>query len=164
MSSRRYHHGGNHHHTSIVPLLAVGTAAFAFAFTNTGNITTTAADPPCMHCGDDDLIVGEEEEGGGADHIPDYVPAHFKGELGGSLDHTARISREATYLLRSEAQYPVEKAVMTLAPDVPPPIRRQHPVHLVAEIYCTNKKMRISGSTKYEYWPFGASSLAKPIS
>lgn len=44
---------------------------------------------------------------------------------------------------------------MTLAPDVPPPINRDHPVTLVVDMFTTNKKMNIVGNTKYEYWPFG---------
>ena len=88
--------------------------------------------------------------------IPPYVASHFKEDLGGALNRNpTRISEEAKLGLASEAVYPIHKAEVTLAPNVPPPIKRNHPVHLVVDMVTTNKQMNIVGNTKYEYWPFG---------
>lgn len=90
--------------------------------------------------------------------VPSYVPQRFKSDLGSSLSHHQShvVSHpEAKHLLRNESSYPVERAILTAPPCVPPPITRQHPVKLVVDMVCTNKKMKISGNTKFEYWPFG---------
>lgn len=97
----------------------------------------------------------EEEDDDGIDHLPPYVPPHFKEDVGMALDHKARISEVAKYGLASEAVYPIERATVTLAPEVPPPIKRNHPVHLVVDMVATNRKLNVIGNTKYEFWPFG---------
>jgi plastocyanin len=124
----------------------------------------------CVHCPED--FDEEEEEGkkdrdkkskvlsfspdeDEEDHLPSYVPKHFKEDVGTALDHKARISEDSKFGLASESVYPIVKAHLTLAPDVPPPIKRNHPVHLVVDMVTTNKKMNVIGNTKYEYWPFG---------
>ncbi|KAI8999864.1 Cupredoxin [Gaertneriomyces semiglobifer] len=53
-----------------------------------------------------------------------------------------------------QTSYPVEKAVLTKAPEVPPPITRKHPVRLQVDMTSTVKVMNSSLDTKYEYWTF----------
>lgn len=97
---------------------------------------------------------GEEDD----DRVPQYVPERFAKDLGGALSHhlTHRVDHPgAIHLMRNESQYPIEKAQLTMPPFVPPRITRQHPVRLVVDFCTTNKKMRVSESNKYEFWPFG---------
>lgn len=89
------------------------------------------------------------------DDIPSYIPELFRDTLGGSLNHRTTLTDETKRSLSAELQYPVERAVVTMAPKVPPPITRSHPVRLVVDVFSINKKMRVSGSKKYEWWPFG---------
>jgi plastocyanin len=89
------------------------------------------------------------------DQLPPYVPKHFKDDLDNALDHKAELGENAKFGLASHSIYPFERAHVTLAPDVPPPIKRDHPVTLVVDMVTTNKQMNVIGNTKYEYWPFG---------
>eukprot|EP00931_Biecheleriopsis_adriatica_P076763 TRINITY_DN5043_c0_g1_i8.p1 TRINITY_DN5043_c0_g1~~TRINITY_DN5043_c0_g1_i8.p1 ORF type:complete len:430 (+),score=67.96 TRINITY_DN5043_c0_g1_i8:72-1361(+) len=86
--------------------------------------------------------------------IPPHMNPMFKEELGGALTHTG-LASETRRRLASEAQYPLEKAMMTLAPQVPPPIKRKYPAHVVADLVVQDKAIKVSGNTKYTYWPFG---------
>jgi hypothetical protein len=114
----------------------------------------------CSHCeseetnhttdiGDDD---GDDED---PKDIPHYVDRMHAATLGGALDHRVALNDEAKYLLLSEDVYPIEKAQLTFAPRVPPPIQRHHPAKVVANIVCKNKKITISPGTKFEFWPYG---------
>jgi hypothetical protein len=88
-------------------------------------------------------------------NIPSYISENFREALGASLDHGIPLSKEARQGILSEGTFPVEIAKVTLAPDVPPPIKRSYPVHLIVDMVSINKKLRVSGSKKYEFWPFG---------
>jgi len=49
---------------------------------------------------------------------------------------------------------PIEEAVLTRAPKVPPPIRRSHPVLLKVFLETTTKVMQLTNRLKYEFWTF----------
>ncbi|PIQ63559.1 MAG: nitrite reductase, copper-containing [Bacteroidetes bacterium CG12_big_fil_rev_8_21_14_0_65_60_17] len=48
-----------------------------------------------------------------------------------------------------------EKAVLTAAPHVPPPITRKHPTKVVVELETVEKKGRLADGVEYEFWTFG---------
>ncbi len=47
------------------------------------------------------------------------------------------------------------RAVLTHAPEVPPPIRRDHPAKVVVELEVVEKVMPISDGVDYTFWTFG---------
>ena len=52
----------------------------------------------------------------------------------------------------AEAQ---ERARLTFAPEVPPPIARTKPAVVVVEIEAIEKKAALSEGVEYEFWTFG---------
>ncbi|KIW99508.1 uncharacterized protein Z518_11247 [Rhinocladiella mackenziei CBS 650.93] len=52
------------------------------------------------------------------------------------------------------AQLPVEEAVLTSAPKVPPSITRDYPVILKVDLTTTTRKAQLTGAYKYEQWTF----------
>jgi len=56
--------------------------------------------------------------------------------------------------IRKEHEYPEEKAVLTKAPFVPPPITRKYPVKLLVDLKVVVKELPIDDSYTYEYWTF----------
>ncbi|RDL38912.1 Uncharacterized protein BP5553_03252 [Venustampulla echinocandica] len=52
------------------------------------------------------------------------------------------------------AKLPRERAIMTSAPLVPPPITRDYPVLLEVPLTTTTKEMQLTGQYKYEQWTF----------
>lgn len=52
------------------------------------------------------------------------------------------------------SKLPVEKAVLTTAPHVPPPITRDHPVRLEVDLTSTEKTFQMTSQYKYEGWTF----------
>jgi nitrite reductase (NO-forming) len=48
-----------------------------------------------------------------------------------------------------------EIAVVTLAPNVPPPITRKHATKVIVELETIEKVMRLSDSVNYTFWTFG---------
>ncbi|MDO4998253.1 MAG: copper-containing nitrite reductase [Neisseria sp.] len=50
---------------------------------------------------------------------------------------------------------PEEKAVMTSAPNVPPPIERKHPAKVIVDIEVQEKVMKMTDGVEYKYWTFG---------
>jgi hypothetical protein len=97
---------------------------------------------------------GDDEDEEDTDEVPDYIAETARRDLGNSLNPRAHLGQEAENLLRAESQYPIERAQLTMAPEVPPPCNRNYPVHLVVDIMTINKKMRVQGSKYYEFWPF----------
>lgn len=65
--------------------------------------------------------------------------------------HTADEDYEAQNLL------PVEKAVLTTAPNVPPPITRRHPVLLKVDLTTEVKTVQLTSKYKYDTWTFNNS-------
>ncbi|GJQ12231.1 hypothetical protein GpartN1_g4022.t1 [Galdieria partita] len=53
-----------------------------------------------------------------------------------------------------EEDYPEETAVLSKAPDVPPPITRNYPVKLLVNLEVVVKELPIDSSYTYEYWTF----------
>src|SRR6476469_1492112 len=51
----------------------------------------------------------------------------------------------------------VEKAVLTTAPDVPPPITRTHATKVLVELETVEKTMRLADGVDYTFWTFGGS-------
>ncbi|PKS08147.1 hypothetical protein jhhlp_005423, partial [Lomentospora prolificans] len=56
-----------------------------------------------------------------------------------------------------EDRMPVEEAVLTRAPQVPPPITRDYPVLLKVALKTTVKLRQLTGAYKYEQWTFNDS-------
>jgi hypothetical protein len=86
----------------------------------------------CSHChqgNTNPMTIDNDEDDEDEDpkDIPPYVDRMHASALGGALDHRVALKDEAKYLLLSEDVYPVEKAQLTFAPRVPPPIQRRHP-------------------------------------
>ena len=54
-------------------------------------------------------------------------------------------------------ELPVEKAVLTHAPEVPPPITRRHPAKVVVELEVLEKVMPLADGVEYTFWTFGGS-------
>ena len=57
--------------------------------------------------------------------------------------------------LVSAAELPVEQAVLTAAPLVPPPITRDHPVKMVVNLDTTEEVGRLADGVEYTFWTFG---------
>lgn len=57
--------------------------------------------------------------------------------------------------IASAAELPVEIAVLTAAPNVPPPITRDHPVKMVVNLDTTEEVGRIADGVEYTFWTFG---------
>lgn len=54
-------------------------------------------------------------------------------------------------------QWPVEQAVLTTAPNVPPPITRKHPAIVKVDLTTEVKKIQLNSKYKYEAWTFNGS-------
>ena len=55
----------------------------------------------------------------------------------------------------AESKLPVENAVLTAAPQVPPPITRDHAVKMVVNLETIEKVGMLSDGVEYTYWTFG---------
>lgn len=53
------------------------------------------------------------------------------------------------------ADLPVVEAVLTHAPNVPPPIERKHPARVKVKIEVQEKVMKMADGVDYKYWTFG---------
>ena len=51
----------------------------------------------------------------------------------------------------------VETAILTAAPNVPPPITRNHPTRVIVNLDVIEKTMRLADSVSYTMWTFGGS-------
>src|SRR5690625_3400187 len=56
-----------------------------------------------------------------------------------------------------------EQAVLTLPPDVPPPIDRDHATKLIVNMEVTEEEMRLADGVTYMMWTFGGSVPGKFI-
>ncbi|KAA9132691.1 nitrite reductase, copper-containing [Marinihelvus fidelis] len=52
---------------------------------------------------------------------------------------------------------PVEQAVLTMAPQVPPPIDRDHPAKVIVSVDTTEQIGRLADGVEYVFWTFGGS-------
>ncbi len=57
----------------------------------------------------------------------------------------------------AQSALPVEKAVLTTAPQVPPPITRDYSAHVIVNLETIEKVGQMSDGVKYTYWTFGGS-------
>jgi len=55
----------------------------------------------------------------------------------------------------SASKLPVVQAVLTQAPNVPPPITRKYPAKVVVHMETQEKVMRMADGVEYMYWTFG---------
>tara|TARA_R110000782_G_scaffold268685_1_gene365456 strand:+ start:4732 stop:6153 length:1422 start_codon:yes stop_codon:yes gene_type:complete len=62
-----------------------------------------------------------------------------------------------TPLSLAKGELPVEKAVLTAAPQVPPPITRDHPAHVIVHLETIEKVGQMADGVNYTYWTFGGS-------
>jgi hypothetical protein len=60
-------------------------------------------------------------------------------------------------MLKLIEELPVERAQITMAPNVPPAITRQHSVRLVVDMNTTLETRPISPVHKYPFWTFNGS-------
>jgi nitrite reductase (NO-forming) len=63
----------------------------------------------------------------------------------------------------ASAGLPVEKAILTSPPEVPPPITRSSPAKVTVELEVVEKVMRIADGVDYTFWTFGGSVPGKFI-
>jgi copper-containing nitrite reductase len=68
-----------------------------------------------------------------------------------ALYHRARTHAEHP----AKEVLPVEDGILTMAPEVPPPIHRRHAARVKYEIETTVKTIQVSPLYKYEAWTFG---------
>ena len=54
-----------------------------------------------------------------------------------------------------QAALPVEKAVLTAAPQVPPPIKRDYPAKVVVQLDTIERVGQLSDGVEYTFWTFG---------
>lgn len=66
-----------------------------------------------------------------------------------------RLTSDEAYVKQNEM--PVEEAILTTAPSVPPPIKRRHPVLLKVNMTTELKKIQLDPRYKYEAWTFNGS-------
>ncbi|MGM0564178.1 MAG: copper-containing nitrite reductase [Pseudomonadota bacterium] len=64
-------------------------------------------------------------------------------------------SNEGAKASASSAELPVVQAQLTQAPNVPPPIERDHPAKVVVEMETVEKVMPIADGVDYMFWTFG---------
>jgi nitrite reductase (NO-forming) len=55
----------------------------------------------------------------------------------------------------AESKLPVEQAILTAAPLVPPPITRNHPAKVIVNLETIEKVGRLSDGVEYTFWTFG---------
>ncbi|MCP8689889.1 copper-containing nitrite reductase [Marinobacterium sedimentorum] len=55
------------------------------------------------------------------------------------------------------AKLPIEQAILTAPPQVPPPTGRDHPAHVVVALETVEKTMRLADGVEYRFWTFGGS-------
>lgn len=77
--------------------------------------------------------------------------------LGRSLSLTASLFTVVLMIAMSPSQaaLPVENAVLTNAPQVPPPIQRDYPAKVVIQLDTTEQVGRLSDGVEYTFWTFG---------
>ena len=57
--------------------------------------------------------------------------------------------------IAADKPLPIEQAVLTAAPQVPPPITRDHPVKLILNLDTVETVGRLSDGADYTFWTFG---------
>ncbi len=72
-------------------------------------------------------------------------------------------SEKPTAATQSEAMSGEEVAVLTDAPNVPPPITRKHPTKVIVTLEVIEKEMEMMDGVTYNFWTFGGSVPGKFI-
>ncbi|HEX7674772.1 MAG TPA: copper-containing nitrite reductase [Bdellovibrio sp.] len=67
------------------------------------------------------------------------------------------------YALADDKIQGEEKAVLTDAPEVPPPITRNHPTKVIVQLETREVKMRLADGVEYNFWTFGGKVPGKFI-
>ncbi|MFB6349078.1 copper-containing nitrite reductase [Moraxella marmotae] len=70
---------------------------------------------------------------------------------------TAKASDDTEVKLLTEAEIaklPVIEAVLTHAPEVPPPVNRDHPAKVIVKVETVEKTMRLADGVDYNFWTF----------
>ena len=75
-------------------------------------------------------------------------------EEGGGGVGGGRLSAKTIRELERIRSLPTEHAVLTAAPNVPPPIERNHPALVKVSLRTTVKKIQLTNQHKYEAWTF----------
>lgn len=65
--------------------------------------------------------------------------------------------------LAQAGNLPVENAILTDAPNVPPPIKRKGPAKVIVNLEVIEKKMRLADGVEYVFWTYGGSVPGKFI-
>lgn len=85
-------------------------------------------------------------------HVASMMPLQSSGQ--NFSPHLADIYAKTEFEPLDLTKLPIEEAVLTSAPDVPPPISRDYSVVLKVHLTTTIKKAQLTGAYKYEQWTF----------
>lgn len=69
----------------------------------------------------------------------------------------------AAYQAKADKIEGEEKAILTDAPEVPPPITRKHNTKVIVHLETIEKKMRMADGVEYTFWTYGGSVPGKFI-
>lgn len=61
------------------------------------------------------------------------------------------------------SELPIEKAILTKPPEVPPVIERKHPARVVVELEVIEKVMKMADGTDYMFWTYGGTVPGRSI-
>eukprot|EP00981_Chlorochromonas_danica_P013648 scaffold6599_cov166-Ochromonas_danica.AAC.6 len=96
-------------------------------------------------------------------HIPSHLSSDEQGIGERFRSHLHLPVMPWAHHVSSEEEYekqkalPVERAVLTTAPNVPPPIKRRHPALVKVDLTTELKTIQIDSRYKYEAWTFNGS-------
>src|SRR5688572_12861147 len=74
-----------------------------------------------------------------------------------SLAASAILAFAGLASLGQAQELPVERAILTAAPQVPPPITRDHPAKVVIQLETREQVGRLADGVEYTFWSFGDS-------
>ncbi|MFZ2842995.1 copper-containing nitrite reductase [Psychrobacter sp.] len=67
----------------------------------------------------------------------------------------AQVENDSKAKTTKDGELPVIDAIITHAPDVPPPIDRDYPAKVVVKMETVEKVMRLADGVEYNFWTFG---------
>lgn len=82
----------------------------------------------------------------------DNTTTNNKSVAAQSADSTTKATNDGK---EAEGKLPVIEAVLTHAPNVPPPIDRDYPARVVVKMETIEKVMRLADGVEYDFWTFG---------
>jgi nitrite reductase (NO-forming) len=77
------------------------------------------------------------------------------GPLGGAAEPTAAVSKDSASKVTDPEVIGEERAVLTQAPNVPPPIQRKHPTKVIVELEVREVVKKLADGVDYLFWTFG---------